>query len=236
MQSILAYIDERTRTYECLPLYVFLADDRVAPEERLAFAPAIAHFVMSFSDLYAFALREEPARDRFQEIVNAHTYEDGGHWKWFLADLDQLGSNPTLRLSDALRFVWDGSTMHQRLLSCHMFRLSLGASSIQRLILVHCIEATGRVALQAAAKAGDALAQRTGRKLVYLGHHHVDTESQHTLEDDNVRRSLERDVLDNATREALRKVVDQCFDAFTTFSEELLAWTRARNARSDGKI
>ncbi|WP_394841783.1 hypothetical protein LZC95_32490 [Pendulispora brunnea] len=234
MQKVFEHLDRRIDTYEKLPLYTYLSDSRIAPEERLAFAPAIAHFVMSFSDLYAFALREEPARDRFQEIVNAHTYEDGGHWKWFLADLGQLGLDPSVRLSEALRFVWDDATIQQRMLTYHMFRLSLRASSLERLILVHCIEATGKVSLGSASTAGRELAQRTRRKLVYLGPHHVETESQHTLEEDAVRHSLNGVVLEDAVRAKLCALVDETFDAFTAFAEELFAWIRARGADRKG--
>jgi predicted membrane-bound spermidine synthase len=87
-------------------------------------------------------LREEPAKDDFQALVNAHTQEDGGHWNWFLADLASLGQDPRLPFSDALRFLWSERTTKLRMLSYGMCRLGLGASSLHKLVLVQCIEAT----------------------------------------------------------------------------------------------
>jgi len=221
MKGLLALIDERTAAFEKLPLYAFMADDRVAPEARLAFVPALAHFVMSFADLYGFVLRDEPARDPFQELVNAHTHEDGGHWRWFLADLAALGHDPAVRFSDALRFTFGPSTTKTRLLTYRMCRLGLGATSLQKLVLVHCIEATGRVSLRSASAVSRAVAARTGKRLVYFGPHHFETESDHTLERDDVRASLESVVVDAEMRAALRAVIDDAFDAFTAFADDL---------------
>jgi hypothetical protein len=232
MRTLLRYIDDKTTEYEKLPLFEFLRDDSVDARARLGFVPCLAHFVMTFADLYALVLRDEPARDDYQKLVNAHTYEDGGHWKWFLSDLAVLEMDEPARFSEALRFIWGDATVKTRMLAYEMCRLGLGASSLHKLVLVHCIEAAGKVSLTAGAPVGRAVAQRLGRKLVYFGPHHLDTESDHTLEDDSVRRSLDEVVIDDTARAELKILVDRAFAAFVAFSDELLRFAQQHPTRS----
>jgi hypothetical protein len=226
MRTLLEYIDQKTLDYEQLALFEFMRDSKLSVKERLAFVPCLAHFVMTFADIYALVLREEPAKDRYQEIVNSHTYEDGGHWKWFLADLTAFGHDPCVPFSDALRFVWGEHATQNRMLSYRICRMGLGANSLQKLVLVHCIEATGKVSLTTVAPLGRSFASELGRKAVYFGPLHIDTERDHTLEEAEVRRSLEAQVLDPHVRAELMLIVDQTFAAFTSFSDELLRFAR----------
>lgn len=236
MKLILEHIARKTHEYEKHPLYVYLGDESQPAAKRLEFVPSLAHFVMSFADLYALVLRQEPAQDRYQEIVNAHTYEDGGHWKWFLADLKTLGQDSTVRLTDSLRFIWSERTAPIRMLTYHMCRLGLGASSLEKLVLVHCIEAGGKVALGSTAPAAVIVARQLGKDLIYFGTHHINTEMQHTLEEQAVHDSLEAIVVDAALRPKLLQIVDSAFSAFDEFARgvqdyaahpEPLAATRA---------
>lgn len=229
MRTILEYVDRKTAEYERLPLFELMQDDSIRLEDRLAFVPALAHFVMTFSDIYAHVLRVEPAPDHYQELVNAHTYEDGGHWKWFLADLVTLDRDPTERTTETLRKLWGPETLKIRMLSYRICRLGLGASSLRKLVLVQCIEAVGKVSFTNAAPVGRALAKRLSKPLVYFGPHHLDTEADHTLEDQSVRRSLESASLSDEDIAGLRELVDETFAAFTDFSAELLTFaTQAR--------
>lgn len=222
MRSILDYIDQRAADYERLPLFAFMGDERLSARQRLGFVPALSHFVMTFADLYAHVLREEPARDSFQELVNAHTYEDGGHWKWFLSDLAALGHSPAESVTQTLKRVWSPETLQTRLLSYRICRLGLNASSLQKLVLVQCIEAVGKVSLTHAAPLGRALATELGKPLVYFGPHHLDTEADHTLEDRTVRDSLEGAKVSELEAEELSRLIDETFAAFTAFSDDLL--------------
>ena len=232
MRTILEYVDRKASDYQRLPLFAFMQDDSVALRDRLAFVPALAHFVMTFSDLYAHVLREEPAPDSYQELVNAHTYEDGGHWKWFLADLVTLEQDPSERVTETLRRLWGPETLKIRMLSYRICRQGLYASSLQKLVLVQCIEAVGKVSLTNAAPIGRALAKQLSKPLVYFGPHHLDTEAEHTLEDQGVRACLEAASVSEEDALALRGLVDETFAAFTDFSAELLAFAIARRANS----
>jgi hypothetical protein len=226
MRRVLTTLDQRTRQFAEHALYQLLRDPAVDPQQKLAFAPALAHFVMTFADLYALVLREEPARDKYQELVNAHTYEDGGHWRWYLADLAKLGHDPRQPFSETLRFVWGDATRQTRMLSYRMCRLGLGADSLHKLVLVHCIEATGKVTLKHVAPVGKALAERTGKPLVYFGAHHLDTESDHTLEERDAQRMVEDIELGPELARELSSLVDESFALFTAGADELLAFVK----------
>jgi hypothetical protein len=227
MKRVLYALDAKTAEFARHPFYAFLRDEEVDSRQRLAFAPALAHFVMTFADIYALVLREEPAKDKYQELVNAHTYEDGGHWKWFLADLVKLGADPRLRLSEALRVLWSDATAKSRMLSYHICHLSLGADSLRKLVLVQCIEATGAVTLKHVAPIGSELARLTGKNLVYFGPHHSDTESDHTMEQEGVKGMLTDVELGEDTARELIELVARSFALFTAAADEMLAFARA---------
>ena len=222
MRRVLARVDERAREYAQGELFEFLSNTSVSAKDRLAFAPAVAHFVMSFADLYSDVLTDGPPQNRYQQLVNTHTAEDENHWKWFLADLGQLGFDPKLEFSEALRFVWGKHTRRMRLLSYQMVRLGLRVDPLQKLVLVHVIEAAGKVTVDNVAKVGRELAGATGKKLVYFGAHHSDTEAAHTLEGDDTRHALEGIELESAEATRLIAVVDEAFGYFSAFRDEML--------------
>ncbi len=219
MKSVLEYIGSRAAEFSERPLFRYLRNESIDPVERLSFVPCIAPFVMTFSDLYRL-LTVAPGGDRYQQLVNAHLAEEDGHWKWFLSDLRNLDLDPTMRFTDALRFLWSDETVRGRMLVYEMCLLAAGRDSLSKLVLVHSIEATGQAGLAAAATVGREAAKRLGRKLVYFGRHHLETEQHHTLEDDSIRRSLEEVVLDSARRDEMRQIVDGVFTHFAAFVDE----------------
>lgn len=223
MQRVMQHLDARVVEFEKKPLFQYLHDTSIDVRRRLAFAPSVAHFVMSFADLYALVLREEPARDQYQKLVNAHVEEDANHWRWFLSDLDKLGLDPRLSFSDALKFVWSDATRRTRLLTYDMCRLGYRADSLTKLVLVHCIEAAGKVTVKHVAAAGGEFAASTGKRLVYLGPHHLATESDHTLEGDAVRRSVEAIEIEPDRAQKFIAMVDESFEAFGGFVDDMLA-------------
>jgi hypothetical protein len=221
MKRVYEYIGARSVAFAERPLFRYLRDSNVQPARRLAFVPFMTHFVMTFADLYNLVLPENPPRDRYDELTNAHLAEDATHWKWFLADLTNASLDPKLSFTDALRFIWSDATVETRLLSYRICQMSAGMSSIAKLVMVNCIEATGKVGLEALAVAGSHLERAIGRKLVYFGTHHVDTEADHTLEEASVRSSLERLVMDEVERKSMCSVVDTMFQLFENSVDEM---------------
>jgi hypothetical protein len=235
MKQVIERLEQRSREFEQLPLFDYLRDTSIAPQRRLSFAPSIAHFVMSFADLYAFVLQKHPANDEYQGLVNAHAREDENHWRWFLDDMAKLGFDPKLKLSDALRFIWADSTVNTRALTYRMCRLGYDASSLEKLVLVHVIEAAGKITVKHVASVGAEFAKQTGNKLVYLGQHHFATESDHTLEDESVHRSITALRVPDELRPALLTLIDEGFAAFSAFAGDMLATAQAGGNMADGR-
>jgi len=227
MKTVMQRIEQKTAEFAQAPLFGFLRDQSIEPRKRLAFVPSVAHFVMSFADLYSFVLQVEPAQDRHQELVNAHAREDENHWRWFLDDMEKLGFDERVRFSDALRFVWGEATVKTRALTYRMCRLGYGASSLEKLVLVHVIEAAGKVTVDGVSAVGTEYSKQTGKKLVYLGHHHLATESDHTIEDADVHRGISAIEVPADQRPGLVAIVDQGFAAFLDFTTDMLATANA---------
>jgi len=229
MKQVFEHISARSACYAQSPMFVYLRDDRVDSRKRLEFVPWLSHFVMTFADLYNFFLLEQPVTDRYQELVNTHLAEESSHWKWFLTDLETLGLNPTLKFTDALRLLWGSETVKTRALAYEVCKLSAGLSPLEKLVMVHAIEATGRVALEALVPVGNELGQTSGRKLVYFGQHHLDTERQHTVEENGTRQFLESIVVSDYDISRFCEIVDKVFAHFTDFADE--AFARASQPR-----
>jgi hypothetical protein len=227
MRRVIEHIEQRTAELSRLPLFEFLRDPSLDPRQRLSFAPSVAHFVMSFADLYAFVLQVHPATDKYQELVNAHAQEDENHWRWFLDDLSKLGFDPKVAFSDALRFVWSDVTVATRALTYRMCRLGYGATSLEKLTLVHVIEAAGKVTVAGVSAVGTEYAKRTGQKLVYMGAYHLATESDHTLEDVKVHQDVATIELDDEQIPRHLAIVDEGFDAFSAFVGDMLETAKA---------
>jgi hypothetical protein len=228
MKAIFDYITQKSAEFTRHPLFAYLGDSSIDPVERLRFVPSSVHFVMTFADLYHFGLKEPNPRDRFEELANQHLSEEATHWKWFLADLSNLDLDPTMRFTDAVRYIWSEQSARTRALAYEICKLSAGLRSMHKLVMVQSIEATGRVALEAAVPAGREAAARLGRNLVYFGAHHLDTERAHTLEEDSVHRSLEEIAIDDATKAELLAIVDRVFEHFNGFVEESLRYAKER--------
>lgn len=230
MKQIFEHIKARSAQYAKSPIFLHLGDERLDARKRLEFVPYISHFVLTFADLYNYFLIEEPANDRYQELVNAHLGEESTHWKWFLTDLETMGLNPSLKFTDALKLLWGPDTLKTRALAYEVCQLNAQLSSLERLVLVHAIEATGRVALEALVPVGVELAKTSPRKLIYFGQHHLDTERAHTVEEDDTKRFLENIPVTDAQVITLCQLVDQVFLHFEAFAAE--AFTRAASGQA----
>lgn len=230
MKAVFEHIERRAEELGAHPLFVHLHDESVDPAERLQFVPCVAHFVMTFADLCGFFLVDDAPKDDYAKLTNENLREEGPHWRWFLADLSTLGLDPSLRFTDALRFLFSDATMRTRSVAYSICKWSAGLNSVERLALVHGIEATARVALESVAPIADRVAARTGRTLVYFGSHHVETERNHTLKDDEVQKTLEETVLEPAVREKLIGLIDRVFEAFVGLLDDAYAFAKERKS------
>ncbi len=223
MQRVLDRIAARTSEYARGPFFSFLGDDGVEPRRKLAFAPYSTHFVMTFADLSATVFQRHPAQDRYQEVVNASASEDEGHWRWFLADLDALGFDRRLRYSEVIEMVWSERSSRMRKLSYHLCHLALGGDSLDRLVVLWCLEDSFRASIGAVLPHARAFSAQTGRALAYFGAEHTDAEAAHPIHEADVRAELRDVTLTDERAAALCAMADEVFDLLGGLADDLLA-------------
>lgn len=175
-----------------------------------------------------FFLRDVSTNDRYAELANTNLIEEADHWKWFLADLTTLGLDPTLTLTQALRFIWSDATRKTRLLTYELCKLSANLNSLEKLVLILVIEAAGKVALEVSTPVGREASAKLGRNLVYFGGLHLESEEGHTLAEGGVRRALAEVNLDAESRHRAISLVNTVYALFDGQLEDAMDFARAQ--------
>ena len=229
MKTVLQHILRRKREYARAPFFDFLRDESLSVGERLAFYPCMAPFILAFGDLNRYVLRDEPSDDPHQRIINAHTYEDDHHWPWYLEDFAKLGHDQPAHPVQTLQRVWSEASARNRLLSHRLAHLIWGATPVVRLAIVEAIEETGNVLFALTARLAVRHQRDTGVELRYLGEFHFALESGHAMNNDHAE--LAAIELGAAQRDDAIERADQVFALFQDWTQELLAYALAANAR-----
>lgn len=229
MEEVLALIEKKKQEFAKSGLFEFMRDPSINPRQRLAFAPCVAPFVMSFGEFNKYVFREEPTNDPLQAIINNHTYEDDHHWLWFLEDLETLGINKSLKFSDALNFLWNEETKASRWVSHQIFRSAFGASPSAKLAILEVIEATGNVFLSTAAPIAKELRSITQKELLYFGCFHLEVENNHSKDLLQQRRLSESIQLTIESRQEAFEIVENLFEVFTKLTDELLIYAKTHS-------
>lgn len=224
MKRILQHIDGCAGELAKHAMFELLRDDSVEPLERLGFAPAVAHFIMSYADLCRFFLQDAAPSDRFAELANINLVEESEHYRWFLADLTALGLDAELPFTSTLRFLWGDSTRKTRILTYEFCKLSATMTSLEKLVLILVIEAAGKVALDVSTPVGRRAAEKLGRKLPYFGGQHLESEEGHTLAEGSVRGALSEVTLDAAAHARATALVDKLFALFVGQLDDAVAF------------
>jgi hypothetical protein len=222
MQIVLEHIEERRREFAELPFFSFLRDGGIPPEERLAFAPAGAPFIMAFADLNKHVLHVAESTDPLQRLINVHSREDETHFQMYLRDLETLGFDRPLRFTDALRFLWSDDRKASRH-TCYALTALLDAAPVRlRLVIVEAIEAMGSVAFRTFTRVAADYRAATGRGLEYFGRRHEELEAGHTI--GTVEDQLHAIVFCEEERKRARVLVESVFEAFAAMMAELHAY------------
>lgn len=228
MNNIIDCLQENKRKYSQLPLFQYMRDDTVSPEQRLAFYPCMAHFIMSFSDLNKYVLRDENSSENYQQLVNRHTYEDDYHWLWYLEDYTKLGFDRPIQPTEQLKSIFGEQTKFNRMLSYHLAKLILPSNGKERLVIIEAIEETGNVLFELTADLSEKIYRHSGIHLRYCGHFHFNKESGHAISaDESLLAKTEFD--DRETRRAC-EIIDEVFHWFEEWSNELWCYAKAHPA------
>ncbi|MBW4535421.1 MAG: hypothetical protein KME09_15910 [Pleurocapsa minor HA4230-MV1] len=226
MKSILALIESKQKVYAQSPLFHFMKDQSIDPVKRLAFAPCAVPFIMGFSDLCKYSLRQEPTNDKIQMILNQHTYEDDFHWQWFIKDLETLGFNCSLSLNDAIQFLWSDQTKVSRLLTHELHSLIIHAEAVDKLIIMEAMESTADVLLSTTKQITEELKLITHQKYEYFGSSHCDAEHDHNTNSKDARQFIKDIQIPLPARENSISLVEKVFELFTEWTNELLSFAQ----------
>ena len=89
--QVLDHIEERRNELSKHPLFSFLADESIAPERRMQFAPYWTFFSMQAADIFTYWIRYENPRNPLEKRVNGLIKEDNFHYNLLFYDLKALG-------------------------------------------------------------------------------------------------------------------------------------------------
>ncbi len=232
MRDIVPIIEERRQAYEQHPFIRFLKDEDVPASRRLAYAPYVCHFVMTFAEVNGVFLSDADNDDPHQQIVNRHAEEDAHHWPWFLRDLKTLGYDMPCSFVDVLRFVWNDAGRHTREMGYYTIDVARNAEPKLRLVIIEALESMGNVWLEATMVAARQHPQAD--KLIYFGQHHMDRETGHAIGASH--DALDAVVLSAEQHRRGKAIVHGLYDHMERFNGEVLsrsqsAW--ARNGTTD---
>jgi hypothetical protein len=225
MKAVMRELAQAKRHYSKLPLFEFLRNESIPPRDRLAFFPAMAPFILAFSDLNRFVLRDESCQDPHQKLVNEHTHEDDHHWPWYLEDFTKLGFDRSTPVSQVLRSYMKDETLQNRMLAPRLAQLVHGTTPTEKLVIVEAIEETGNVLFGLTSKIAQRIQAEGGPELRYLGLFHFARETGHAMHGMD-HRILEEIPLTELERVRCLDLSFRVFDLFADWSAELLAYAR----------
>jgi hypothetical protein len=224
VEELLALIKEKQATFAKAPFFEYLRDTKINPNDRMAFAPCLAFFVMSFGELNRYVLRDEPTTDPIQELVNQHSYEDEDHWIWFLEDLTKLGYDESIKFTESIRFLWSDETRVQRDVVRWMFQEAESASALHRVVLVEALEATADIFLRTTQTITTEIKNIDGRDCRYFGDMHTLVDTNHTMHtNENSQNFLHSLQFTPEERQEALRIIDKTFDMFGILISDLLA-------------
>lgn len=226
MRQTLNLIKKKQQRFAQLSLFEFMQDKTIDPVKRLAFAPCAAPFIMSFTDLCKYVLREEPTSDKVQEILNFHTYEDDFHWQWYLADLEKLGFNYSLEFNDSLTFLWGDETKASRFLAHELYRLIVESNAVEKLMILEAMEAAADVFLAQTGKITKELEPITNLEYEYFGSSHSAAEHNHNTRSHDARKFIQNIRVSPEAEQKIADLVEQVFQLFTHWSDRLLSFAQ----------
>ncbi|WP_437963722.1 hypothetical protein WMF04_28830 [Sorangium sp. So ce260] len=229
MEQVLSHIDKRQQDYERHPFFTELLDNqRLSGSERLAWAPCTIPFIMAYLDLNKYVIRNESKErldDPLQRMMNINTYEEDFHWLWMLDDLEKLGVNAKLALSDATRVLWSQDMKVSRQLCFEFAAIAASTPSFGVFAMVESIEAVSVTIF----KHCRGIALENGVECEFFGTKHYKAEIAHHIKSEGkIKASLP--ALTQEQRAEAMAVVDRVFKLFYAWSDSLLQYARKHSA------
>ncbi|MBC3841023.1 hypothetical protein GXW82_14255 [Streptacidiphilus sp. 4-A2] len=232
MQAVIDHIEERRKVYEKHDFFVtLLADESLSGEQRLAWAPSVVPFIMGYSDLNKYVFRKgegDAGLDPLQALLNAHTYEEDFHWQWMLNDLEKLGADSRMPLSDATRVLWGAEFAHSRRLCLELAALAAGAPAYAVFAMVEAVEAVSVTIFEHCR----GITLRDGQECEFFGTKHYAAEASHSIKSPEVEQSS-LPLLDGLQRVEALSMADRAFSLFDEWSDGLLQFAAGNRVNAD---
>jgi hypothetical protein len=226
MKRVLAHITACSERFAKEPMFDYLRDKSIDPEQRICFMPMMTHFVFSFMDVNKFILRNEALDTPYQRLINIHTFEDATHWPWWVRDMKTAGLDKTCKFTDAALFMFSEATRRSRLLTYEFIAIAARAAPKQLLAIVETVESTGYEFLSTTA---EVCSEISGKPYVYYGKTHAHVESGHHMGTDDALDYLNAIELTDTELAETKALVDQLYRAYTHFVAEMYDWVRSHN-------
>ena len=228
MKRVLAHITVCSERFAQEPMFRYLRDKTIDPEQRLCFMPMMAHFVFSFMDFNKYILRNEALDTPLQRLINVHTYEDATHWPWWLRDMRSAGLDKTCSFTEAMLFTWSEATRRSRMLVYELIAIAARATPHQLLAIVETVESTG---YRFQSTTAEVCREIDDNPFVYYGNRHLGVESGHFMGTDKAISYIE--AIELSDRETLETtaLVDRLYRAFTDFVAEMCDWVSSHDLR-----
>ncbi|WP_414549317.1 hypothetical protein [Anabaena sp. CCY 0017] len=226
MKSVLTLIEKKKQEFRHTPFIQFLQDKSIEPRQRLAFAPCFAPFVMGFGELNKSVWRDETSNDPIQAIINQHTYEDDGHWIWFLEDIQKLDFNISLNFNDALSFLWSDETQVARHTIYQLYQYTHQARPIHKLVVMETIEAIADIFLSTTEQVTQELKTSTSKEYRYFGIYHFLIDSGHTMHSSETEGCISQILFTEDNENISLELVEKVFDIFTLLFNDLLKYAQ----------
>jgi hypothetical protein len=227
MKRILDYIDKKNNEFGACHIFSWLSDNSISANDKLCFAPYMAHFVFSFMDINRFILRDLESTDELQKLINIHTDEDSHHWPWYIKDLKSMQFEKKQNFTDSLYFVWGDHSIKSRMITYEMIGLIKQASIKEKVILVEVIEKTGNIFLSHTATICNQT--DTLNKNLYFGQHHLNCETGHHMGTKNIEELLAGIVLDEQELVSGIQLVDRTYSLYHDFVDEMYAFAKSNS-------
>jgi len=220
MEQIVAFIEQKKQEFAKLPLFEFLANKHIHPNQRLIFAPVLAPLAVGLSDLNNYVLRESSSTNKVQELINKYTYKENYYWHGYLQHLETFGFNQLMSYGD-FRLLWGEETQKTRSLCSVLERYAFQASPVQKLALAAALEGTATVFCEAALEVIMELQAIIKKEYVYLAGGDVGGENHHILNTPDMLQVLTKIELTDAERQAALELAQNVFELFTEAMHEL---------------
>lgn len=229
MRQVLQVIEKWGERIEAHRLHTWLSEpnDEITDEQKLWFSLYFTNFIMYFRELnlHHISYGAERSRDPLRAALSQHADEDMTHSRFFMKDFRTLGMDEVLGWQPSQVIHWLASSRVNEPLrdrTSELTSLVVGAGEPAILYpVVEAIETCGHSLFTHTSVLAERIAQRSGKPLIYWGHHHLERETGHAVETgtDELFHDL---VLSPAQREDATRRVIRVFEIIEAQNSDMM--------------